>query len=159
MTGICTILSTLPHILTLSKVWEKYFTTPNPSPQATTHFSALFSAKHFKRPVYTQCHLLLSSSLMNPLESGFYPMGTCIELAPDIVNNDLHVVKSKVTSQFSSYGTRQQFLTQSIHPFLKVFPYLPGHTFFLGSPAALLGICMAPTPPSRHRLSTAAIHE
>lgn len=157
MTGICTILSTPPHILTLSKVWEKYFTTPNPSPQATTHFSALFSAKHSKDLSVRSA--ICFSSLMNPLESGFYPMETCIELAPDIVNNDLHVVKSKVTSQFSSYGTRQQFLTQSIQPFLKVFPYLLGHTFFLGSPAALLDICMAPTPPSRHRLSTTAIQE
>lgn len=52
-----------------TKVWEKHFTTPYPSPQATTHFSALLSAKHFKRPVYTQCHpLLSSSSLMNPLD-------------------------------------------------------------------------------------------
>lgn len=139
MTGICTILSTLPHILTLSKVWEKYFTTTNTSPQATIHFSALFSAKHFKRPVYTQCHLLLSSSLMNPLESGFYPMETCRELAPDIVNNDLHVVKSKVTSPILIVWNSSA-VSDPVHPsFLKSLPLSSRAHLFPGVSCCLTG--------------------
>lgn len=73
-----------------------------------------FSAKHFsKRLIYTQC-LHFFSPVLSWTESNqiFIPVH---KLAPDRVNNDHPVTKSKVISQFSSYAPHQQFLTQKIN--------------------------------------------
>lgn len=109
-----------------------------------------FSAKQFKRLVSTQCCPLLSCcSLMNPLSSGLHPVETCRGLAPDAVNNDLHVVKSKVTSQFSSSATPQQFLTQPINPFSKESSLVSRDIhFFPGVSCRLTGYSLVSFPSS-----------
>lgn len=81
------------------------------------HFSALFFNKTLQK---TAIHSFSTSLLLfsyEPTLIKFLPK--CMELAPDMVNNDPHTVKSKVTSQFSSYAPHQHFLTQVTDPFSK----------------------------------------
>lgn len=116
-----------------------------PLPATTPQFSALFFSKNTSENL---CLLSVSTSLFSHEPTPIRLSPWCIELAPHVVNNKLHIVQSKVP--LNSHLIYPSIVSDSADQvFLKkIFPCLLWHIFFLRSPAALLAILLGLPPKS-----------